>query len=153
MNLKVTTRSLIGSVARDRVFIASSILFNVLVSAIYVISKLDQMTAVQAIGVPIILLIIPFTYTLKGFLKAREEKRIIFSNMVIILYLLLELLLDYVLLIPFREILAIHIPYILVFYAAEFSMIGVSFRLNRRVGFVVLTTFFVLLVCLVYSYL
>jgi hypothetical protein len=149
----VTTRSLIRSVARDGVFIASSILFNILVSAIYVFSKLDQMTAVQSIGVPIILLIIPFTYTLKGFLKAKEEKRIIFSNVVIILYLLLELLLDYVLLIPFREILAIHIPYILVFYAAEFSMIGVSFRLNRRVGFVVLTTFFVLLVCLVFSFL
>lgn len=99
------------------------------------------------------MLIIPFTYTLNRFLKDNEEKRITYSNAVIILYLLLELLLDYVLLIPFREILGMHIPYILVFYAAEFSIIGVSFKLNRRMGFLVLATFFVLLGCLIFSYL
>lgn len=98
------------------------------------------------------MLIIPFTYTLNRFLKDHEEKRIIFSNSAIIVYLLLELLLDYVLLIPFREILTIHVLYILVFYAAEFSIIGVSFRLNRGMGFVVLFTFFVLIGCLIFSY-
>ena len=138
---------------RGKVFIASSILFNILVSAVYIFSKLDQMTLVRIIGIPIILLIIPFTYTLNGFMKIKEEKRIIYSHVVIIFYLLLELLLDYVLVIPFREILALLVPYILVFYAAEFSIIGVSFRLDRRMGFVVLATFFVLLGCLVFSYL
>lgn len=149
----MTANVLREALTRDKVFIASSILFNILVSAIYVFSKLDQMTLVRIIGVPIILLIIPFTYTLNEFVKTKQEKRILYSNVVIILYLLLELLLDYVLLIPFREILAMHVPYILVFYAAEFSIIGVSFRLDRRMGFVVLATFFVLLVCLVFSYL
>jgi hypothetical protein len=138
---------------RDKVFIASSLLFNTLISSVYVLSTLNQMSLVRVIGVPIITLIIPFTYTLNRFLKDNEEKRIIYSNGVIILYLLLELLLDYVLLIPFREILGMHIPYILVFYAAEFSIIGVSFKLNRRMGFLVLATFFVLLGCLVFSYL
>jgi hypothetical protein len=149
----VTADILPGAATRNKVFIASSILFNLLISKVYVFSKLDQMTLVRIIGIPIILLIIPFTYTLNEFVKTKQEKRIIYSNVVIILYLLLELLLDYVLLIPFREILAIHVPYILVFYAAEFSIIGVSFRLDRRMGFVVLATFFVLLVCLVFSYL
>ncbi len=120
-------------------------MFNILVSAVYVFSKFDQMTLVRVIGVPIIILIIPFTYTLIEFLKGDEEKRIIISNIVIILYLLLELLLDYILFIPFRENLIMHISYILVFYAAEFSIIGVSFRLNRRMGFIVLFTFFVLM--------
>jgi len=137
---------------RDTIFIASSILFNILVSAVYVLSNLNQMELVRAIGVPIIMLIIPFAYTLNRFLKDNEDKWIIYSNAVIILYLLIELLLDYVLLIPFREILLMHIPYILVFYGAEFSIIGVSFRLNRRMGFIVLFTFFVLLGCLVFSY-
>ena len=136
---------------RGKVFLASSLLFNIFVSAVYVYSKLD-LTLVRIIGAPILLLIIPFTYTLNGFLKHREETRIIVSNALIIIYLLLELLLDYVLLIPFRENLVMHVPYILVFYAAEFSIIGVSFRLNRRMGFVILATFFVLLGCLVFSY-
>ena len=137
--------------ARGKVFLASSLLFNIFVSAVYIYSKLD-ITLVRIIGAPIILLIIPFTYTLNEFRKHREETRIIVSNALIIIYLLLELLLDYVLLIPFRENLAMHVQYILVFYAAEFSIIGVSFRLNRKMGFVILATFFVLLGCLIFSY-
>ena len=137
---------------RDIIFIASSLLFNALVSAVYVLSKLNQMTLVRLIGVPIITLIIPFSYTLNTFLKSKGEKMVIASNSLIIIYLLLELLLDYVLLIPFRENLVMHVSYILVFYAAEFSIIGVSFRLNRKIGFVVLASFFVLLGCLVFSY-
>jgi hypothetical protein len=138
---------------RGRVFIGSAIVFNLLVSAIYVFTKFDQMAVVGAIGVPIILLMIPFTYTLMGFLKSNVERRIIISNVVIIVYLLLELLLDFILLMPFREILVIHVPYILVFYVAEFSMIGVSFKLNRGLGFVVLFTFFILMGCLIFMYL
>ncbi len=63
----------------------------------------------------------------------------------------LEVLSDYILKIPFREILAIHIPYIIVFYAAAFSMIGVSF--NIKMGFIVLTTFCILIGCRIYMYL
>ena len=59
-------------------------------------------------------------------------------------------LLDYILKIPFREILAIHVPYIIVFYAAMFSMIGVSFDKNRKMGFVVAITFLILIGCLIY---
>ncbi|MBN1682739.1 hypothetical protein JW865_04210 [Candidatus Bathyarchaeota archaeon] len=136
---------------RDVVFIGSSITFNILISMIYILSKIDQ-TAVRIIGIPIIFLIIPYTYTLNRFKKDNAGKQVIIPNIVIILYLLLELLLDYVLLIPFRDILLMHILYILVFYAAEFSIIGVSFRLNRRWGFVVLFTFFVLIGCLIFSY-
>jgi len=40
-----------------------------------------------------------------------------------------------------------------VFYAAEFSMIGVSFNKDRKMGSVVLSTFVVLIGCLLYLYL
>ena len=70
--------------------------------------------------------------------------------MFILCYLFLELSLEYILKIPFRDILAIHIPYILVFYAALFSMIGVSFDKNRKMGFVVTITFLILIGCLMY---
>jgi len=83
-------------------------------------------------------------------MKEKAEKKIIISILAILLYLFLELLLDYILKIPFREILAIHVPYILVFYAAAFSMIGVTFEKNKKMGFVVLITFFILLGCLSY---
>ena len=86
-------------------------------------------------------------------MKKEAEKKIIISNMVVLLYLVLELSLDYILKIPFREILMLHIPYIIVFYAAEFSMMSVSFKVNRKAGFVVAITFCILIGCLAYLYL
>jgi hypothetical protein len=62
-------------------------------------------------------------------------------------------MLDYVLKIPFREILALHVPYIIVFYAATFSMIGVARTISRKTGLLVLSTFLVLIGCLIYMYL
>jgi uncharacterized membrane protein YecN with MAPEG domain len=60
-------------------------------------------------------------------------------------------MLDYILKIPFRQILAIHVLYIIIFYAAVFSMIGVSRTISRKMGLIVLATFFILIGCLVYN--
>jgi len=87
---------------------------------------------------------------LLGYMKEKAKKRTIISHVLILFYLFLELSLDYILKIPFREILAIHVLYIIVFYAAMFSMIGVSFSKNRKMGFVVIITFLILIGCLVY---
>ena len=137
----------------EKVFIASSIIFNLLVSTIYISTKFDNMELVKNLGYPFTSLIIPFGYTLYRFKKNNDEKRVIVSNAIILVYLFLEFLFDIVLVIPFREILWLHVFYVLVFYAAEFSIIGVSFNLNRKMGFLVLLTFMILLGCLIYLYL
>ena len=138
------------SKSMDIVFICSSIIFNISVSVFYIAVKLDDMVLVQVCGAIVLSLIIPFTFTLLGYVKAKAEKRTIISHVFILSYLFLELSLDYILQIPFREILAIHVPYIIVFYAAMFSMIGVSFDKNRKMGFVVTITFLILIGCLIY---
>jgi hypothetical protein len=137
----------------EKVFIASAIIFNLLVSAVYVLTKLNNLELVKTISYPFASLLLPFGYTLLRFIKNNDERRIIISNSLIIIYLLLELMFDIILAIPFREILWLHILYIMVFYAAEFSLIGVSFNIERKMGFVVLFTFFILLGCLIYLYL
>ena len=134
----------------DSIFICSSIIFNISVSVLYIAVKLGNIVLVQVSGAIVLSLIIPFTITLLGYMKEKAEKRTILSHVFILFYLFLELLLDYILKIPFREILAIHVPYIIVFYAAMFSMIGVSFDRNRKMGFVVTTTFLILIGCLIY---
>ena len=136
----------------DCIFIISSIIFNILVSILYITTKLGNMELVQVIGIIILLLIIPFTLILIGYVKQKEEKKILISLVIILFYFFLEILLDYILLIPFRDILALHIPYIIIFYAADFSMIGVTFDKNKKMGFVVLVTFFILLGCLIYRF-
>jgi len=134
----------------DIIFICSSIIFNISVSVFYIAIKLGNMVLVQVFGAIVLSLIIPFTITLLAYTKEKAEKRTIISHLFILFYLFLELLLDYILKIPFREILAIHVPYIIVFYAAMFSMIGVSFDKNRKMGFVVTITFLILIGCLIY---
>jgi len=134
----------------DIIFIYSSIIFNVSVSVLYIATKLGNMILMQVCGAIVLSLIIPFTITLLGYVKEKAKKRTIMSHVFILFYLFLELLLDLILRIPFREILVIHVPYIIVFYAAMFSMIGVSFDKNRKMGFVVTITFLILIGCLVY---
>jgi hypothetical protein len=134
----------------DVIFVYSSVVFNILISALYIATKFGNMVLVQVFGGVVISLMVPFTITLLGYMREKATKRTIISNGVILFYLFLELLLDYMLRIPFREILVIHVPYIIVFYAALFSMIGVSFEKNKKMGYVVVVTFLILMVCLVY---
>jgi hypothetical protein len=134
----------------DIVFVCSSVVFNISVSALYIAAKLGDVVLVQVCGGIVISLIVPFTITLLGYVREKAKKRTIISHVFILFYLSLELLLDYILRIPFREILAIHVPYIIVFYAALFSMIGVSFEKNRKMGSVVIVAFSILIVCLTY---
>ena len=134
----------------DIIFICSSVIFNISVSTLYIATKLGNMVVVQVCGGVVISLIVPFTITLLGYLREKAKKRTIISHAFILFYLSLELLLDYILKIPFREILAIHVAYIIVFYAALFSMIGVSFEKNKKMGSVVIVTFLILMGCLIY---
>ena len=139
--------------SQDIIFVFSAVIFNIFVSAVYISTKLDLTALLQISGFIVVSLIVPFTVTLRGYMKKDAGKKIIISNMVVLLYLVLELLLDYILKIPFREIVALHVPYIIIFYAAEFSMMSVSFYINRKAGFVVAITFCILIGCLAYLYL
>jgi hypothetical protein len=91
-----------------------------------------------------------FHYHVLGCVKEKAGKRTVISHAFILFYLFLELSLDYLLKIQFREILALHVLYNIVFYAALFSMIGVSFDRNKKMGFVVTITFLILIGCLMY---
>ena len=134
----------------DVVFVYSSVIFNILVSALYIGAKLGDIVLVQIFGGAVISLMVPFSITLLGYLREKATKRTIISNGIILFYLFLELILDYILRIPFREILEIHVVYIIVFYAALFSMIGVSLEKNKKIGYVVVITFLILMACLGY---
>jgi hypothetical protein len=153
MNMKkkeVDSKPIHSHKFNDILFIASSIIFNIAVSGVYIASKIDSSVLLKIFGAIVVLLIIPFTITFFGYIKMKAKKKIIISHIFILFYLLLEVLLDYILKIPFREILAIHIPYIIVFYAAAFSMIGVSRTISRKMGRLVIATFLILIGCLIY---
>ena len=134
----------------DNIFIFSSLILNVTVGALYIATKLGKMIFVKVFGGIVVSLMIPFTITFMGYVKEKATKKTVTSNALILFYLSLELLLDYIFKIPFREMLALHVFYIIVFYMALFSMMAVSFERNRKMGYVVIATFFVLMGCLTY---
>lgn len=129
---------------RDILFVGSSVVFNLAVSGVYIAVKIDSMVLLRVFGVIVILLIIPFTITLLGYIKAKAKDKI-FRNIIVLCYLLLEVMLDYVLKIPFRQILPLHIFYILLLYAAVFSMIGIARRVSFKAGLLVITAFLILM--------
>lgn len=134
----------------DIIFICSSVVFNILVSALYIAFKFGDFMLVEVLGGIAISLIVPFTITLLGYLREKARKRTIIFNGIILIYLLLELLLDYVLRIHIKEILAINLPFVIVFFAALFSMIYVSYERNKKMGNVVIITNWILLGCFTY---
>jgi hypothetical protein len=148
---EVNSKPILLHELNDILFVASSIIFNIAVSGVYIASKIDSSVLLKIFGGIVVLLIIPFSISLVGYLKAKAKKKIIVSHILILFYLLLEVLLDYILKMPFREILVIHIPYIMVFYAAALSMIGVSRTISRKMGLIVIATFLILIGCLIYN--
>ena len=105
-------------------FIATSVVFNLAVSGIYLSVKLDNPAALQWVGAVVVFLTVPFAVTLLGYIRAKAPKMTLVRNGIVLGYILFEVLLDYILKIPFRDILWLHIAYIAALYAAIFSMIG-----------------------------
>lgn len=70
---------------------------------------------------------------------------------IFIAFLVLEIVLDYILKIEFRTTPLLG-PYLLLYYAAIFGMIGYSFRIGKKYGFITLVTYFLSQIAALYSY-
>ncbi len=81
----------------DTIFVYSSVIFNNSVSALYIATKLGDMALVQVFGGVAISLMIPFSITMLGYLREKATKKTIISNGIILFYLFIELMLDYIL--------------------------------------------------------
>ena len=70
---------------------------------------------------------------------------------IFIAFLVLEVVLDYILKIEFRTTRLLG-PYLLLYYAAIFGMIGYTFRIGKKYGFITLITYFLSQIAALYSY-
>ena len=142
----------IKSEFHDLLFFISSIIFNLAISGLYLAVTFDKQSILKLCGLTVVLLIIPYSVTLISFVKSKSKKSKIIMNLIILFYLFIELGFDYIFKIPFRDIPAIHIPYIVVFYAAAYSMMLIVWRADRKRGVVVFLTFILLIICLIYMF-
>jgi hypothetical protein len=134
----------------DIIFIVLSILYYISISVLYISVTLDMQLLVNFIGVIIVLMALPFIFALMEYRQDNSEKKIVVSHGLILLYFFLEILLDYFLMTPIREILWCHISYMVFFFIASFSLIDGYSRISKWKGFFVSATFLVLIGRLMY---
>ncbi|UCH60399.1 MAG: hypothetical protein JSV61_02700 [Anaerolineales bacterium] len=138
--------------AYDLVFVITATLFNLLIAAIFIAQKRQRPDLVRVFGILWLALGIPLLLVFIHYLGLGKELWLMIYFGLVLFYMLVELLLDYIFKFDFRSKPSTHIPYIVLEYIALFGLIGISFAVNRTWGFIVSISFWILLGSLIYLY-
>ena len=133
----------------NAIFLVSAILFNLIIVVVYQFMRMNKIDTVKKLGIPLSLLIFPFSLILIHFIQVNKSFNIIISIIIVITYLLIEFLLDVVFQYDFRSKAITHIPYIIFFYMALYSLIVVAFDISDLYGYIVSVCFWILLISLI----
>jgi hypothetical protein len=109
----------------------TAVLINVLLIALFV-ARLGQKPKIEYwLGVAIILGLLPLSYLFIMGILARRPLLFFIQVGLMLAYLVVELLADYVLKVEFRQVRRLVIPYATLFFAATGGMIGVASRAGK----------------------
>jgi len=136
--------------AFDLTFVLCAVIFNLLIIGVYITSKHERVKLRALLGKITIGLGIPLSVVLVAYVVGGKPLRTLVYLSFILLYLVLELLLDIILKIEFREKPILHVPYIILFYIACLGFIAISFSINTNWGYAVSVTFWGVLASLIY---
>jgi hypothetical protein len=136
----------------DVVFVLAAIAFNLLIAGIFIAQKRKHLQLRTTFGILWLLVAIPLAVVFIHYLTVGRDMKTLVSFGFVFLYMFVELLLDYIFRIEFRENLVLHVPYIILEYAALFSLIRISFSIDRAWGYVVFICFWILMTSLIYLY-
>jgi hypothetical protein len=103
------------------------------------------------LGYAVVAMILPVTLAIGFNIAAARELWTIICPSLLLLFLLVELLFDYILKLEFRYTRLLG-PYLLTYYVGLMAMIGYSFGIGELFGFVTLATYFINLAATGYSY-
>lgn len=131
-------------------FIISGLIFFGSIIGIFISAANEKDKLLRCFGVIIISLLIPLLIVFINFLVVRKDLRLNLYMILILLYIVVELFLDFIFKIEFRNKTITHVPYIILEYAACFSFIFISFSINRTMGWVISICFWAMLVSLIY---
>jgi hypothetical protein len=134
----------------DYMIVLTGVSFHLIIAAIYIASKRRRMDLVKKLGYFIVAMALPVSITLVSYALTEHPPKLLLYLAAILLYLVLEFLLDFVFKIDFRKKPAIHVPYIVIFYLACFGFIGIAFSIGTFWGYAVSGSFWLLLASLIY---
>lgn len=111
--------------------------------------KLDKIENI--LGIVLVALVVPIiAAVIINLLEDREWWTVVLP-LFLILFCVVELIFDYILKLEFRNTALLY-PYLIIFYFALMGMIGYSFLIGKPYGFVTLSTYFINLLTIWYSY-
>lgn len=132
------------------VFVVAN-LVNLLMIAIFLSRAQGRKGVERALGIVLMALAVPAALAAGlNLLGGRDWWTIVLPGLLVV-FLALELVLDYILKLDFRRTRLLG-PYLLLYYLALMGMIGYSFLVGKPYGFVTLVTYFLQLAATWYSY-
>ena len=135
----------------DLIVFSLANLMNLIMVAIFLLRAGGSSDHVIIIGWVWVIFILVLTGVVVLNIKNGRERWTYVLPCILIAFLALEIVLDYILKIEFRTTRLLG-PYLLLYYAAIFGMIGYSFRIGKKYGFITLITYFLSQIAALYSY-
>ncbi len=125
----------------DLIVVSLANLVNIIMAGLFA-ARLSGLPEIQ-FTLGIAAMVIGFTLGYIAFLnnKSKRDKWMTYLLIPIFLFFVVELILDYILALNFRST-AIAGPYILLYYVGLWGLIGYSFKVDKKWGFVTLATYF-----------
>ena len=135
----------------DLTLVVAAVIFHLSIVGVYIAQKKGRDKLVQSFGTITLLLGVPLAVVFGHYIISGEPLWKLISFGFIFLYLLTELLLDFVFKIEFRKMPVPHTLYIILFYIAIIGFIRMSFAVSTVWGYAVSVAFWILLGALIYN--
>ncbi len=135
----------------DLVVVVIANLLNLILSLIFLNRVFGRAEWEQWLGYGTLIMAFPLALIAIANLAARRSWVFWILPLMMVLFLVVEFVLDYWLKFNFRQTAWLG-PYLLVYYLALFAMIGYSFLAGRPYGFITLVTYFINLAATFFSY-
>ena len=133
----------------SRINLLGAVLANVInltVISIFVARLLDDVDVGHWIGILVLLSIVPLVYLLRTAASLNRRRMYYLWVGLMIVFVVVEFLLDWWPKVDFRDNLSIIIPYVMLFFAATGGMIGVASLAGRKWAVITTASFLVMAV-------
>lgn len=124
---------------------------NILIAFLFLARMFDLPEVENTLGVAVISMGFVLGYIAYLNKKNCREKWETYLLIPIFLFMIVELILDYVLVLDFRSTIIVG-PYVLLYYIGSWGLRGYSFRFEKKWGFVTLGTYFLMMILSIYPY-
>jgi hypothetical protein len=134
----------------DLVAVVVANLMNLIMVGVFVLRSL-MIGRLQAVGVVWVAFILMLGVVVVLNVRANREWWAIVLPLLLMVFLIVEVVLDYIVEYEFRSTTLLG-PYLFLYYVSILGMIGYSFLTERKYGFVTLATYFLSQIAALYSY-